>query len=97
MDGRSRRPRPSRLGSDAGRERAEVLRAVADGIDARAEELSRVETRDNGSLLRSHRRGVMPRVGDELPLLRRLGCTSSITRTRRSAGTASESPTTRPA
>ena len=36
---------------------------VADGIDARAEELSRVETRDNGSLLRSHRRGVMPRVG----------------------------------
>ena len=44
-------------------ERAAVLRRVADGIDARAEELSRVETRDNGSLLRSHRRGVMPRVG----------------------------------
>jgi aminomuconate-semialdehyde/2-hydroxymuconate-6-semialdehyde dehydrogenase len=44
-------------------ERAEVLRRVADGIDARAEDLARVETRDNGSLLRSHRRGVMPRVG----------------------------------
>ena len=43
-------------------ERAEVLRAVADGVDKRAEDLSRVETRDNGSLLRSHRRGVMPRV-----------------------------------
>jgi 5-carboxymethyl-2-hydroxymuconic-semialdehyde dehydrogenase len=44
-------------------ERAELLRRVADGVAARAEELSRVETRDNGSLLRSHRRGVMPRVG----------------------------------
>ena len=53
-------------------ERADVLRGVADGIDARAEDLARVETRDNGSLLRSHRRGVMPRVGDELPVLRRL-------------------------
>ena len=29
---------------------------------ARAEDLASVETRDNGSLLRSHRRGVMPRV-----------------------------------
>jgi aminomuconate-semialdehyde/2-hydroxymuconate-6-semialdehyde dehydrogenase len=44
-------------------ERAATLRRIADGIDARAEDLSRVETRDNGSLLRSHRRGVMPRVG----------------------------------
>jgi 5-carboxymethyl-2-hydroxymuconic-semialdehyde dehydrogenase len=44
-------------------ERAELLRAVADGVDKRAEDLSRVETRDNGSLLRSHRRGVIPRVG----------------------------------
>lgn len=44
-------------------ERSAILRKVADGIDARAEDLSRVETRDNGSLLRSHRRGVMPRVG----------------------------------
>ena len=44
-------------------ERAALLRKVAAGIDARAEDLARVETRDNGSLLRSHRRGVMPRVG----------------------------------
>jgi len=44
-------------------ERAQTLRRIADGIDARAEDLARVETRDNGSLLRSHRRGVMPRVG----------------------------------
>jgi aminomuconate-semialdehyde/2-hydroxymuconate-6-semialdehyde dehydrogenase len=44
-------------------ERADALDAVADGIDKRAEELAFVETRDNGSLLRSHRRSVMPRVG----------------------------------
>jgi aminomuconate-semialdehyde/2-hydroxymuconate-6-semialdehyde dehydrogenase len=44
-------------------ERAALLRKVADGIDARTEALARVETRDNGSLLRSHRRSVMPRVG----------------------------------
>ena len=31
-------------------------------IEARVEDLAQVETRDNGSLLRSHRRGVMPRV-----------------------------------
>ena len=43
-------------------ERSAILRRVADGIDARREELARVETRDNGSLLRSHRKGVMPRV-----------------------------------
>jgi aminomuconate-semialdehyde/2-hydroxymuconate-6-semialdehyde dehydrogenase len=45
-------------------ERAAILERIADGIDARAEELARVETRDNGSLLRSHRRSVMPRVGN---------------------------------
>ena len=45
------------------RERAELLRKVAAGIDARTEDLATVETRDNGSLLRSHRRSVMPRVG----------------------------------
>lgn len=44
-------------------ERADVLDRVADAIDARAEDLAVVETRDNGSLLRSHRRSVMPRVG----------------------------------
>jgi aminomuconate-semialdehyde/2-hydroxymuconate-6-semialdehyde dehydrogenase len=43
-------------------ERAAVLNRVADGIEARIEDLAQVETRDNGSLLRSHRRGVMPRV-----------------------------------
>jgi 5-carboxymethyl-2-hydroxymuconic-semialdehyde dehydrogenase len=44
-------------------QRAALLHRVADGIDARAEDLAHVETRDNGSLLRSHRRSVMPRVG----------------------------------
>jgi len=43
-------------------ERARILHAVADGIEARLEEFAQVETADNGSLLRSHRRGVMPRV-----------------------------------
>jgi aminomuconate-semialdehyde/2-hydroxymuconate-6-semialdehyde dehydrogenase len=41
--------------------RARILNAIADGIDRRADELARVETCDNGALLRSHRRGVMPR------------------------------------
>jgi aminomuconate-semialdehyde/2-hydroxymuconate-6-semialdehyde dehydrogenase len=44
------------------RERAEVLRAIAAGVEARLEDLAQVETTDNGSLIRSHRRGVMPRV-----------------------------------
>ena len=43
-------------------ERSAILRRVAEGVEARVEELAQVETRDNGSLLRSHRRGVMPRV-----------------------------------
>ncbi len=43
-------------------ERAAVLRAVADGIEDRSAELAVVETMDNGALLRSHRRSVMPRV-----------------------------------
>ena len=43
-------------------ERAAILHRVADGIEARIEDFAQVETRDNGSLLRSHRRGVMPRV-----------------------------------
>jgi len=42
-------------------ERAGLLRAVAAGIERRAEDLAQVETLDNGALLRSHRRGVMPR------------------------------------
>ncbi|BFO19122.1 hypothetical protein SHKM778_55100 [Streptomyces sp. KM77-8] len=31
-------------------------------MEKRIEELAHVETHDNGALLRSHRRGVMPRV-----------------------------------
>jgi 5-carboxymethyl-2-hydroxymuconic-semialdehyde dehydrogenase len=44
------------------KERAAILHRVAEGVEARIEGLAQVETRDNGSLLRSHRRGVMPRV-----------------------------------
>jgi aminomuconate-semialdehyde/2-hydroxymuconate-6-semialdehyde dehydrogenase len=43
-------------------DRAKALHAIADGVEARIEDLAQVETRDNGSLLRSHRRSVMPRV-----------------------------------
>ncbi|MFF6782834.1 aldehyde dehydrogenase family protein [Streptomyces sp. NPDC012510] len=43
-------------------ERARILHAIADGVEKRLEELAIVETNDNGALLRSHRRGVMPRV-----------------------------------
>ncbi|MFF0292641.1 aldehyde dehydrogenase [Kitasatospora sp. NPDC004615] len=43
-------------------ERARLLHAIADGVERRLEDLAVVETADNGALLRSHRRGVMPRV-----------------------------------
>jgi 5-carboxymethyl-2-hydroxymuconic-semialdehyde dehydrogenase len=43
-------------------ERAALLHRIADIVESRVESLSVVETRDNGSLLRSHRRGVMLRV-----------------------------------
>ena len=43
-------------------DRAAILHAIADGVDARVPELAAVETRDNGSLLRSMRNSVMPRV-----------------------------------
>lgn len=43
-------------------ERARVLHAIADGVERRIEDLAVVETTDNGALIRSHRRGVMPRV-----------------------------------
>jgi 5-carboxymethyl-2-hydroxymuconic-semialdehyde dehydrogenase len=43
-------------------ERARILHAIADGIEKRLEDLAIVETTDNGALIRSHRRGVMPRV-----------------------------------
>ncbi|GII63763.1 aldehyde dehydrogenase [Sphaerisporangium krabiense] len=43
-------------------ERARLLHAIADGVERRLERLAGVETTDNGALLRSHLRGVMPRV-----------------------------------
>ena len=43
-------------------ERARLLHAIADGVEQRIEDLAIVETTDNGALIRSHRRGVMPRV-----------------------------------
>ncbi|OUD04132.1 aldehyde dehydrogenase [Streptomyces swartbergensis] len=43
-------------------ERARILHAIADGVEKRLEDLAIVETCDSGALLRSHRRGVMPRV-----------------------------------
>jgi aminomuconate-semialdehyde/2-hydroxymuconate-6-semialdehyde dehydrogenase len=42
-------------------DRAAVLHAIADGIEKRVPELAQVETLDNGALLRSHQRSVMPR------------------------------------
>lgn len=43
-------------------ERGAILHAVADNVEAHIEQLANIETLDNGSLLRSHLRGVMPRV-----------------------------------
>ena len=43
-------------------ERGPIIHRVADNVEAHIEELAQLETLDNGSLLRSHRRGVMPRV-----------------------------------
>jgi 5-carboxymethyl-2-hydroxymuconic-semialdehyde dehydrogenase len=43
-------------------ERGEILFRLADLVEQHIEPLSILETTDNGSLLRSHRRGVMPRV-----------------------------------
>ena len=43
-------------------ERSRVLHAIADGIEKHLDELAVVETTDNGALIRSHKRGVMPRV-----------------------------------
>ena len=42
--------------------RGEILHRLADLIEQHVEQLAQLETLDNGSLLRSHRRGVMPRV-----------------------------------
>ncbi|MGH8979464.1 MAG: aldehyde dehydrogenase [Acidimicrobiales bacterium] len=49
-------------GGSSPEERAAALHRVADGIERRIEPLAAVETEDNGALLRSHLRGVMPRV-----------------------------------
>jgi aminomuconate-semialdehyde/2-hydroxymuconate-6-semialdehyde dehydrogenase len=46
--------------------RAVILRRVADLVEENVEQLSQIETLDNGSLLRSHRRGVMPRVATNI-------------------------------
>ena len=43
-------------------DRAKVLHRVAELVEERVPELAPVETRDNGSLLRSHMNSVMPRV-----------------------------------
>lgn len=42
--------------------RAAALHRIADGIESRLGVLAALETEDNGALLRSHLRGVMPRV-----------------------------------
>ncbi len=52
-------PAWARMGARA---RGEILHRVADLVEQRLEDFAQLETRDNGSLLRSHRRGVMPRV-----------------------------------
>ena len=49
-------------GQTSSPERAQVLHRLADRLEASSEQLAAVETEDNGSLLRSHRLGVMPRV-----------------------------------
>ncbi len=47
-------------------ERARILHAIGEGIEARVDELAIVETTDNGSLLRSMQRSVMPRAAHNL-------------------------------
>ncbi|MEY4391280.1 MAG: NAD/NADP-dependent betaine aldehyde dehydrogenase, partial [Actinomycetota bacterium] len=42
--------------------RGELLMRLAELVEENLETLAQLETLDNGSLLRSHRRGVMPRV-----------------------------------
>jgi 5-carboxymethyl-2-hydroxymuconic-semialdehyde dehydrogenase len=49
-------------GATSPMDRAAILHAIADGVEARVSDLAAVETRDNGSLLRSMRNSVMPRV-----------------------------------
>jgi 5-carboxymethyl-2-hydroxymuconic-semialdehyde dehydrogenase len=51
-----------RWGVTAPAGRAALLHKIADAIEARLAEFAAVETADNGALLRSHERSVMPRV-----------------------------------
>ena len=44
------------------KKRGEILLRLAELVEENIETLAQLETMDNGSLLRSHRRGVMPRV-----------------------------------
>ncbi len=53
-------------GATDSKRRSEVLHRMADGVEANVERLAAVETRDNGSLLRSMRRSVIPRVARNL-------------------------------
>ena len=46
--------------------RGAILHRIADLVEERNEQLANLETMDNGALLRSHRRGVMPRVAHNL-------------------------------
>lgn len=48
------------------RGRGEILHRLADLVERDLEQLAQLETLDNGALLRSHRRGVMPRVAQNL-------------------------------
>jgi 5-carboxymethyl-2-hydroxymuconic-semialdehyde dehydrogenase len=50
-------------GTTPPKERARILHDIGGGIERRVEELAVVETLDNGSLLRSMRRSVIPRTG----------------------------------
>lgn len=52
-------PAWARMGA---KKRGELLIRLAELVEENIEVLSNIETMDNGSLLRSHRRGVMPRV-----------------------------------
>ncbi len=67
-----------RLGSALAAQAGAILHRVADNVEAHIEELSQLETADNGSLLR--RRGVMPRVVLNLRFFADYASTSSATR-----------------
>jgi len=63
----------SRMGAQA---RAEILFRLADLVEEHVEPLAQLETMDNGSLLRSHRRGVMPRVAMNIRFFAEYAATS---------------------